>query len=114
MRLMSRYFADYLLSMFAWFAAWAASMWFMDGIIVWIVFVIMIVWAVSYIPYMIRQDYLKIKSFVMDIKNFKNGNMSKHQFITNTIKLACDETGIPEEIVLIFMKKENINVPVVI
>lgn len=113
MRLMSRYMGDYILSMLAWFAAWATTMWYLDGIAVWTVFLIMIVWAVSYIPYMIKQDYLKIKSFIIDIKNFKNGNISRQEFITNTIKLACDETGIPEDVVLFFMKKDNIDIPVV-
>lgn len=109
MKFISRYLTDYLLSLAVLIAVWMTSIWFLDGFIVWTVFFVALVWAIAYIPFRIRADYMRLKDYFQSIVEFKKGDMSKAEFIDKTVVIACEETGIPESVIYLFIKRDKLD-----
>ncbi len=108
MILLQRYIAGYFLALGAAISTFLLSIWFFDGVIPVITFIATLTVAFFYIPYFIAEDCKKVKKYIKDIKSFKDGEISKQEFISKTLNLACEETGLPIEIVEIFFKKEKV------
>ena len=50
----------------------------------------------GYIPFMVKQDYNKVKEIYIDYTKMKSNEISKETFHRNLIKKISDEVGIPE------------------
>ena len=91
-----RYVVDYIIFAVLGIIAWSASIWYFDLYIPWILGVLLLIFLIAYIPYVMHQDYLKVKDIWLDYGKMKTNEISKETFQKNVIKKITEEIGIPE------------------
>jgi len=75
------------------------TMWFLDGVAVYLSFITFVLFAIFYVPLRIKWDFNKYLGLFEDIVKVKNGEVKKKEFLDKVISIICDETGAPEIVI---------------
>ena len=100
-----RYVVDYLIILAILITTFLSGVWFYDGLIPYTLGVFLVIFALCYIPYLLYQDYDKVKTTWIEYNMMKKEEMTKEDFIKNFTIRVTDEFGIPEIVTTYVMKK---------
>lgn len=91
-----RYVFDYIIINILMIAGWSYLIWQYEGFIPIVFGIVFAIFFIGYIPYLISEDYKKIKELYDDYKKLKNDEMTQETFNRKFLIKVSDELGIPE------------------
>lgn len=91
-----RYVIDYAIISILGLSGWGYLIYAYDGLYPILAGIAVILFMVCYIPFLIYEDYIKIKETWLDYKKYKQKDISKETFQKNFLIKVSDEFGIPE------------------
>lgn len=100
-----RYVVDYLIILAILVITFVSGIWLYDGLIPSLLGIVLVIFALCYIPYLIYQDYDKVKTTYIEYNKMKKEEMTKEEFIKNFTIRVTDEFGIPEIVTNFVIKK---------
>jgi hypothetical protein len=91
-----RYVIEFSLVILASFSLWMTSVWYLDGIVPKVIGLSFFLLEFGYIPFLIRQDYQKVKTIYLDYRKMQSKEMTPEVFHKKLVIRVVDEIGIPE------------------
>lgn len=91
-----RYVIDYIIINILMITGWSYLIWQYDGIIPISFGIVFGLFFIGYIPYLIYEDYKKIKELYVDYHKLKNDEITQETFNKKFLVKVSDELGIPE------------------
>ena len=107
MIILKRYLFDYVLAVLGALFLWIGVGWFFDGTLVTLSALSFFAVLIGFIPYMMYTNYNKIKDYLGNCKQYKNGEITGSEFISINIQVISEETGIPDFVVGYIGKKTS-------